>query len=247
MLWPEDVVSLDAPLSQSPEEGVLAGLARALHTTLVVGVPRRSTTAFRNEVVAWGTGWHPCFSLREGAPGPLWWGPVPYRSFFAHLADLSAVPLKRRSRHRNRPPPHAGSPLGAMISFEVFYANRGRSSGAAGAQLLIVPTNTSSYGVAQFLFRRSPLPRPSRATRTRSLQAAPTGYSAAITRLRVLLDRSVLGALQIVTTTLDRRDGTTLYVRYGDLPVLLLAGAALIAGWTEAGRRSRLKASRSNR
>jgi apolipoprotein N-acyltransferase len=31
-----------------------------------------------------------------------------------------------------------------MISYEVFYADRGRSSVRAGAQVLIVPTNTSS-------------------------------------------------------------------------------------------------------
>ena len=135
-----------------------------------------------------------------------------------------------------------------MISYEVFYADRGRSSVRAGAQLLIVPTNTSSYGTAQVPGQEIAASEVQAVQQGRDLlQAAPTGYSAAITHRGVLLERSVLGARQVVTVTLDRRDGTTLYVRYGDLPVLLLAGAALLAGWTVAGRRGRVKANRSNR
>src|SRR5581483_3092556 len=55
VLWPEDVVSLDTLLSDSPVEGRLAGLARSLHAALVVGVTETvSGTTFRNEVVAFG-------------------------------------------------------------------------------------------------------------------------------------------------------------------------------------------------
>jgi apolipoprotein N-acyltransferase len=248
VLWPEDVVSLDTPLSQSPEEGVLAGLARALHTTLVVGVTETvSTTAFRNEVVAWGPD-GTLVSRYEKVHRVPFGEYVPYRSFFSHLANLSAVPLDAIPGTGTGLLPTPAAPLGAMVSFEVFYANRGRSSVRAGAQLLIVPTNTSSYGTAQVPTQEIAASEVQAVQQGRDLlQAAPTGYSAAITHRGVLLDRSVLGARQIVTATLDRRDGTTLYVRYGDLPVLLLAGAALIAGWMVAGRRSRPKASRSNR
>jgi apolipoprotein N-acyltransferase len=72
------------------------------------------------------------------------------------------------------------------------------------------------------------------------LQAAPTGYSAAITNRGVLLGRSVLGARQVVTATLARRVGWTLYVRFGDLPTELLAALVLLVGWVLAGRRESL-------
>ncbi len=247
VLWPEDVVSLGTPLSQSPEEAVLAGLARALHTTLVVGVTETvSTTAFRNEVVAWGPD-GTLVSRYEKVHRVPFGEYVPDRSFFSHLANLSAVPLDAIPGTGTGLLPTPAAPLGAMISFEVFYADRGRSSVRAGAQLLIVPTNTSSYGTAQVPTQEIAASEVQAVQQGRDLlQAAPTGYSAAITHRGVLLERSVLGARQIVTATLDRRDGTTLYVRYGDLPILLLAGAALIAGWTMSGRRGRIRANGSN-
>ena len=69
------------------------------------------------------------------------------------------------------------------------------------------------------------------------LQAAPTGFSAWITHRGDLLARSVLGARQVVPAVLDRRTGTTVYVRWGDLPVLVTSGLALAAGWWLAVRR----------
>ena len=93
VLWPEDVVSLETPLSQSPEEAVLSNLARSLHSTLVVGVTETvSSTAFRNEVVAWGPD-GTLVSRYEKVHRVPFGEYVPYRSFFSHLANLSAVPL----------------------------------------------------------------------------------------------------------------------------------------------------------
>jgi apolipoprotein N-acyltransferase len=68
------------------------------------------------------------------------------------------------------------------------------------------------------------------------LQAAPTGYSAWITHRGVLEARSTLGARQIVPAVLQRRTGRTLYVRFGDAPVLAASVAALAAGWWLAVR-----------
>ena len=82
-----------------------------------------------------------------------------------------------------------------MVSYEVFYADRGRSSVRAGAQLLIVPTNTSSYATAQVPTQEIAASTVQAVQQGRDLlQAAPTGYSAAITNRGTLLERSVLGA-----------------------------------------------------
>jgi apolipoprotein N-acyltransferase len=240
VLWPEDVVSLDTELSNSPEEGVLSDLARTLHTTLVVGVTETvSSTAFRNEVVAFGPDGTLVARFEKVHRVPF--GEyVPYRSFFAHFANLSSVPLDAIPGTGTGLLTTPAAPLGAMVSYEVFYADRGRSSVRAGAQLLIVPTNTSSYATAQVPTQEIAASEVQAVQQGRDLlQAAPTGYSAAVTNRGVLVRRSVLGAQQVVFATLARRDGTTLYVRFGDTPVLALSVVALLAGWLVADRRRR--------
>ncbi len=237
VLWPEDVVSLDTSLAGSPEEGDLAGLARTLQATLVVGVTETiSQRTFRNEVVAFGPD-GTVVSRYEKVHRVPFGEYVPFRGFFSHIADLSAVPLDAVPGTGSGLLPTPAAPLGAMVSYEVFYADRGRSSVRHGAQLLIVPTNTSSYASAQVPTQEIAASEVQAVQQGRDLlQAAPTGYSAAITNRGTLLRRSVLGARQVITATLDRRTGSTVYVRYGDLPVLVLAAAALLAGWLVAGR-----------
>ncbi len=238
VLWPEDVVALDTLLAESPEDSVLSGLARTLGSTLVVGVTEDvSPTTFRNEVVAFGPD-GALVSRYEKVHRVPFGEYVPYRSVFAHLGNLSAVPRDAIPGTGTGLLPTPAAPLGAMISYEVFYADRGRPAVRAGAQLLIVPTNTSSYSTAQVPTQEVAAAEVQAVQQGRDLlQAAPTGYSAAITNRGVLLDRSVLGARQVVTATLARRVGWTLYVRFGDLPTELLAALVLLVGWVLAGRR----------
>jgi apolipoprotein N-acyltransferase len=102
----------------------------------------------------------------------------------------------------------------------------------AGAQALIVPTNTSSYATAQIPTQEIAASEVQAVQQGRDLlQAAPTGYSAWITHRGVLLERSVLGTRQVVPATLGLRDGWTVYVRWGDTPVLVASVVALLAGW----------------
>ena len=168
---------------------------------------------------------------------------VPYRGFFRRLADLSAVPLDAVPGTGTGLMPTTAGPLGVMVSYEVAYADRGRSSVRAGAQLLVVPTNTSSYAAAQVPTQEVAAAEVQAVQQGRDLvQAAPTGYTAAVTNRGRLLARSVLGARQVVRVTLDRRTGRTVYVRFGDAPVLAAAAVAVLAGWylaRSAGRRRR--------
>ena len=106
----------------------------------------------------------------------------------------------------------------------------------AGAQLLIVPTNTSSYSTAQVPTQEIAASEVQAVQQGRDLlQAAPTGYSAAITNRGVLLERSVLGPARWSAATLARRVGWTVYVRFGDLLALGAAGAGPV-GRMGAGR-----------
>jgi apolipoprotein N-acyltransferase len=238
VLWPEDVVSLDTNLDGSPEAANLSALADTLHTTLVVGITESaSATTFRNEMVAWGPDGRLVARFEKVHRVPF--GEyVPFRGFFSHFADLSSVPLDAIPGTGTGLLTTPAAPIGTLISFEVFYANRGRPSVRNGAQLLIVPTNTSSYASAQVPTQEIAASEVQATEQGRDLlQAAPTGFSAAFTNRGQLLSRTSLGVQQIVFADLSRRSGWTLYVRYGDWPPLALAALALLAGWFMAGRK----------
>jgi len=110
VLWPEDVIALDRPLVGSPEAAEVAALARRLDATVVAGVTVTiSSSAFRNEIVAWGPDGRIVGTFEKVHRVPF--GEyVPWRGFFSHLANLSAVPSTRcpeRARAFSRRPPPA--------------------------------------------------------------------------------------------------------------------------------------------
>ena len=238
MLWPEDVVALDRPLAGSPQARLLAGLARRLGTTLVAGVTEpASPTTFRNEIVAWGPDGR-VVGVFEKVHRVPFGEYVPCRSFFSHLANLSGVPPDAVPGHGTGLLRTPAGPLGLLVSFEVFYAGRGRASVRAGAELLVVPTNTSSYATARS--------RPGVAAATGAgggegrdlVQAAPTGYSRSSTNRGVVVARSRSGRRQVLVATVALRRGMTLYDHRGDLPVLSGSAVASAAGWARQLRRS---------
>ncbi len=232
VLWPEDVIALDGYLTGSPEEATMATLARSLHATVVAGVTETvSSTAFRNEAVAWGPGGRIVGTYEKVHRVPF--GEyVPYRSFFAHLANLSRVPLTAIPGHGSGFLRTPAAPLGIMISYEVFFSNRSRPAVDAGAQLLVVPTNTSSYATSQVPTQEVAADRVQAVEEGRDLvQAAPTGYSTVVTHQGAVLQRTVLGHRQVLVATVALRTGRTVFSYVGDLPMLVLGGLALVAGW----------------
>jgi apolipoprotein N-acyltransferase len=247
-LWPEDVVAVDDPLTaNSPEATELAQLARTLGTTLVVGIVEDVDEAhFRNYVKAWGP---------NGAPGPEYtknqrvpygeW--IPFRSTIEKLADISAVP---RDATVGRGPglldTDAGR-LGVVISYEVFFARRARDAVTAGGEVLLVPTNASSYSNAQMPSLELGAAR-LRAIETGRwvVQAAPTGFSALVDPEGTVHQQSDLGRRQVEVAQVDRRSGRTLYTRLGDGPFVVGAFLALLLAWflTFVDHRPRLFARR---
>jgi apolipoprotein N-acyltransferase len=233
VLWPEDVVALDRPLAGSPEAAVLSGLAVQLHTTLVVGVtePGPTPATFYNRIVAWGPRGN-IVAVFEKVHRVPFGEYVPYRSFFAHFADLSGVPADAIPGHGTGLMRTPAAPLGVLVSFEVFYASRSHSSVRAGAQLLAVPTNTSSYSTSQVPTQEIAAAIVQSVQTGRDLvQASPTGFSAAVTNRGVVVERSDLGRRQLLTVTVALRSGLTPYDHWGDLPVLVGAALALVVGW----------------
>ncbi len=239
VLWPEDVVALHRPLTGSAQATLLSRLARQLHTTLLVGVTEpASATSFRNEVVAWGPSGH-IVGVFEKVHRVPFGEYVPLRSLFSHFADLSGVPVDAVPGHATGFMRTPAAPLGLLVSFEIFYAGRSHQSVRAGAELLAVPTNTSSYSTSQVPAQEMAAAIVQSVETGRDLvQAAPTGFSAVVTQRGVVVQRSALGRRQVLFATVALRRGFTPYDHWGDLPVLVFAGLALLTGWARQLRYS---------
>lgn len=230
-LWPEDTIALDGPLTGSFQEAELGHLARRLHATIAAGVTEPvGNTRFLNKIVAWSPAGKVIGHFEKVHRVPF--GEyVPYRSFFSHLGSLAAVPRNAIPGHGSGLLRTPAAPIGIMVSYEVFFPDRARSSVRAGAELLTVPTNTSSYSTSQVPTQEVAASRLRAIEEGRDLlQAAPTGYSAAINNNGQLLARSILGRRQLIIRTLSLRKGHTIYERFGDPPVIILSIAALTAG-----------------
>jgi apolipoprotein N-acyltransferase len=239
VVWPEDVVALDRPLTGSPEAATLSRLAKRLRTTLMVGVTEpASATTFRNEVVAWGPTGN-VVGVFEKVHRVPFGEYVPFRSFFAHFADLSGVPTDAVPGEGTGLMRTPAGPLGLLVSFEIFYAGRSHESVRAGAELLTVPTNTSSYSTSQVPTQETAAAVVQTIETGRDLvQAAPTGFSAVVTQRGVVVERSDLGKRQELFATVALRRGLTPYDHWGDFPVLILSALALISGWVRQVRYS---------
>ena len=239
VLWPENVVALNGSLVGSPQAAQLSRLAKELRTTLMAGVTEPvSPTAFRNEIVAWGPSGR-IVAVFEKVHRVPFGEYVPFRSFFAHFADLSGVSMDAVPGHGTGLMHTPAGPLGVLVSFEIFYAGRSHASVRAGAQLLAVPTNTSSYSTSQVPSQEIAAAKIQAVETGRDLvQAAPTGFSAVVTQRGAVVERSVLGARQVLTATVALRRGMTPYDHWGDLPVVLLAVLAVAAGWLRQWRHS---------
>jgi apolipoprotein N-acyltransferase len=239
VLWPEDVVHVTQPVDQTPEGDAIAAEARRLHTTLVAGVVTDTgDNRFRNQAVAWGPDGRiiAAFNKVHRVPFGEY---IPGRSLISHLADVSLVPADAIAGHGPGLLTTPAGPLGVVISYEVFYDDRARAGIHAGGRALLVPTNAASYTTSQVPTQEMA------ATRLRALetgrdaiQASPTGFSALVDHDGRVLARTTLGRRQVLTGAVEPRRGQTVFVRFGDHPVLLLAAAGLLLAHG-ARRRSR--------
>ncbi len=237
VLWPEDVISLTGPLRGTTEESQMSEMARSLGATVVAGVTEDvGATQFQNQAVAWGPS-GAITDVYEKVHRVPFGEYVPGRFIFRHLANLEDVP---RDAIPGRGPAILHTPagrLGVMVSYEVFFADRGRSAVAAGARLLIVPTNTSSYSSGQLPAQEIAASRLRAVEEGRDLvQAAPTGYSAVIDNRGSVVRRGPLGSRAVLVASVEPRVGRTLYSRWGDVPVVVAGGVLLAGGWLRYGR-----------
>ncbi|MGH9181631.1 MAG: apolipoprotein N-acyltransferase, partial [Acidimicrobiales bacterium] len=227
VLWPEDVIDVPA-VAGSDADAQMAALARRLGAPVVAGVVEDvDSKRFRNAAVVWAPDGRRTDRYDKVHRVPF--GEyVPARRFFGLLADLSAVPRDAVAGRGAGVVDTAAGRMGVLISYEVFFADRARAAVQAGGQVLLVPTNASSYRDAQVPAQELAAAR-LRALETGRwvVQAAPTGYSAVVDPSGRVHERSRLGTREVLTSTVQRRTGQTLAVRLGGLWPTAMAVAVL--------------------
>jgi apolipoprotein N-acyltransferase len=238
VLWPENVVSVDE-LAGSREDVELAALARRLETTLVIGATEDAGREnFLNAAIVYnpdGTTGERYDKVRRVPFGEY----VPFRDVVETLASDAGLPA--RDAIEGDGPAILRTDAGdfaVAISWEIFFTNRVREGVLDGGQLILNPTNGSSYWLTQVQTQQVASSR-LRAIETGRwvLQSSPTGFSAVITPDGDLLARSGVSEQRVFQGTAELREGDTIAARIGQQPTVLLAAAALVTGWAVDRRR----------
>ncbi|SEE89226.1 apolipoprotein N-acyltransferase [Jiangella alba] len=230
VLLPENVADVDGPVAGTALDEAFAEQARRLRTTLVVGLTEREGDGFRNASVVWGPDGHIVdrYEKRHRVPFGEY---IPLRGLFERLSDDTRfVPRDAIVGTTDAVVQAAGRPLAIVISYEVFFADRVADGVRDGGQLVLAPTNASSYvgeEVPAIEVAASRL-RAREFGRT-VLQAAPTGYSAIVLPDGSVTQLSGLGTQELLEQEVPLRTGLTPYARTGDWPVLLLVALPLVA------------------
>lgn len=137
-----------------------------------------------------------------------------------------------------------GTRVAVAISWEVFFAGRVRDGVDAGGELVLNPTNGSSYTgtILQSQQIASSRLRAVEAGRW-VVQAAPTGFSAFVAPGGTVYERTAVGEQAVISREVTLRDGSTWYQTLGSWPwaVLVAAtlGAAIAREQRGRGRRGR--------
>lgn len=242
IVWPEDVVAMGPTrFVGSRAEALLAGIARRRHSTLVAGVTEDvGATRFRNEVVALSPSGRLVATFEKVHRVPF--GEyVPYRSFFSHFANLRDIPRDAIAGHGSGMIATPAGRFAVLVSYEVFFADRGRSGVRAGGRLILVPTNTSSYSSSQAPSQEIAASRLQAIEEGRYLlQAAPTGYSAVISSSGAVLQRTALSTPAVLEASVPLLSTPTPFEESGELPVLAAGAALVLLAWLvrSAPRRS---------
>jgi apolipoprotein N-acyltransferase len=231
VLWPENVINVEGPVVTNPEGDELSALARSLDAPMVVGAVEGERDGFRNAALLIepdGSFTERFEKVRRVPFGEF----VPFRSL---LEPFAGNALPARDAIEGEGPAVLDTPVGpvgVVISWEVFFAPRARDAIGNGGEILLNPTNGSSYWLT-IVQSQQVASSQLRALETGRwvLQAAPTGFSAVVDPDGEVLQRTGVSEQKVLRAMVDRRTGQTIATRVGDWPMLLMAIALLAGGW----------------
>ena len=236
VVWPEDVVDI-AELSTSDEHEELAELAREVDAPLIVGVVEDAGPEnFRNASVVYSPEGEVTDRYDKVHRVPF----GEYVPLRALLEPFGGKSLTSRDAIIGEEPALLETPAGPMsvaISWEIFFGDRVREGVQDGAEVVLNPTNGSSFTGTLVQTQQIASSRMRAIESDRWLgQVAPTGFSAVIDPDGNVVERSSVSEQVVLHETLERREGTTLYARLGMGPAVVVALASLALGWVVARR-----------
>ncbi len=244
VVWPENVV--DVPTFEGSDDLIaIAAEAKRLDATFLVGVtedaPGDHFTNAQVVVNPDGTYTDRYDKVRRVPFGEY----MPLRGLLKALgAPTNLVPRDAVAGHR---PAYLtlndGTRVAVAISWEIFFGGRARDGVSHGGQLLINPTNGSSYTWTVLQSQQIASSR-LRAIETGRwvAQAAPTGFSAFVSPDGDISQRTGISEQKVITHVLELRSGDTWYISIGDKPWVALAAAILaLALWRSGWKPARSK------
>ncbi|MBI5090236.1 MAG: apolipoprotein N-acyltransferase [Actinobacteria bacterium] len=251
VVWPENVIDV-ADFSTSRELGDVTEQAARIGAPFAVGITDDvydddgRDVAFRNaQVVVTPDG---RVTARYDKVRRVPYGEyVPLRGVLAAFgAPVDQVPRDARAgtgpAYIDLP---GGQRLGVVISWEVFFGNRARDGAQHDADVIVNPTNGSSY-TGTVLQTQQVASSRLRAVETGRwvVQVAPTGFSAFIDDEGHVHQRTAVSEQRVIVDDVPLRSGRTWYTVLGDWPFVLLVALVFgLAWWGAAGRPLRPRSS----
>lgn len=231
VVWPEDVVDTEGPVVDNREGDELADLARELDATLIAGVVEGvDREYFRNASVAFDPGGEVVDRYDKVHRVPF----GEYVPLRALLEPFGGSDLTSRDAIVGDHPALLDTPAGRFsvaISWEVFFGDRVREGVERGAEVVLNPTNGSSFTGTLVQTQQVASSRMRAIESGRwVLQVAPTGFSAVIEPDGTVDQRTAVSEQAVLQATVSTREGTTLYTRYGLLFGVLGAVVSLVLG-----------------
>jgi apolipoprotein N-acyltransferase len=125
-----------------------------------------------------------------------------------------------------------GTPMGVVISWEVFFGGRARDGVKAGGEVILNPTNGASY-TGTIVQTQQVASSRLRAIETGRwvVQASPTGFSEFVSPDGEVIDRTSVSEQAVIRHQVELRTGRTWYVNLGDAPWIVLLLLTLAASW----------------
>ncbi len=225
VVWPENTVHVEGPVGDTPEGADLAALARSLGAPLTAGVIEGAGEHhFRNSQIAWdATGAE--IARYEKVRRVPFGEYMPFRRILHAIgAPTDEVPRDAIAGHGPAVLDTPEGRIGVVISWEVFFGGRARDAIGHGGEVLLNPTNGASY--TGTLLQTQQI----NASRLRALetgrwvgQVAPTGFTAFVDDTGHLKARTAISERKVLQMDVRKRAGETIYVRWGDRPIVLVA------------------------
>jgi apolipoprotein N-acyltransferase len=246
VVWPENVIDVnDVAFVDSTERAEVAAEAARLDAPISVGITEDVGDRFTNAqvvVTPQGEVTSRYDKVRR----------VPFGEYFPLRGLMRALGAPTDLVPRDAIPGTepavltlpSGERLGVAVSWEVFFGGRVRDGVVHGGEVVLNPTNGSSY-TGTILQTQQVASSRLRALETGRwlVQVSPTGFTAFVTPDGKVLDRTGVSEAAVRIRTVALRSGRTIYSRIGEKPIVAAAVVVWLLGVLLA-RRDRDRARR---